>query len=638
MLPVKCKFGHSIFQSVKVMTMRSLITFFLISFAFRVFSQTDQSFNVEHYTEPLNAQVNMAAFHDPFAFNIKYKEMPHPTGKDKMRAYLRARKLEAQRLFPLQPNAAVQNRGTLSPPEILASFSGNSIITGTPLDNHLAVGEAEHVVSTINTHMLVTNSVGFWLGSYKLDEFFASTGGLINRFFDPRIIYDPQEDRFIMVIMNGSECEDSEIALAFSQTNDPRGSWNLYDLDGCLNDDGTFADYPMIAITDNELFLTYNAVNADSSWQTGFYGTQIHQINKMSGYNGDTLTRTVWKDITYNGRLLRNICPVRNADESLPSSMYFLSNRNFDTSNDTVFLLHLTGEVNDPDADLTMTYRTIDQPYGVPPYAVQTRDSMDTNDARVLDAFDLNGTIQWVNNTMDFNTGRSGVFHGILHVDQPAEVASGHIIIHPTDYLGYPGIAWTGSDPSQQDAIIVVSHCSPTRHPGGSAFYTDGHGQYSDLVSIKEGTRWVDMLPGTVERWGDYIGIQRLYHQPGSIWISCSYGRQGSVNEAWMAKLSRNEENVATKEINETAASLVTYPNPSDDYVTLEIENPEGKKITVRLFDASGRPVETLYDGPANYSGKTQLSFAVHTLPAGQYMVQVMLGEQVVVTRTISKV
>jgi hypothetical protein len=594
-------------------------------------------YSVSTHQDQLKASVDMGQFHDPFAFNVKYAEAPHPTGKAAMRAYLRERKLEAQRQTPLRPDVTYESRSVIPAPEILASFSGNSIITSTPLDNHLAVGPAEHIVSTINVHMLVTNTVGFWLGSYKLDEFFASTGGLINRFFDPRIIYDPQEDRFIMVIMNGSECEDSEIALAFSQTNDPEGAWNLYDLDGCLNDDGTFADYPMISITDNELFLTYNAVNADSSWQTGFFGTQIHQINKMNGYNGEILNRKVWEDITYNGRLLRNICPVRNADESLPSSMYFLSDRNFDISNDTIFLLHLTGEIDDPNAELIMSHRILDQPYGVPPYAVQTKDSMDTNDGRILDAFESNGTIQWVSNTMDFNSGRSAVYHGTLHLPQLQDVATGHIIAHPTDYLGYPGIAWTGSDPSQQDAIIVVSHCSPTRHPGMSALYSDGLGQYSDIVSIKEGTRSVDMLTGTVERWGDYAGIQRLYNQPGSVWVSGSYGRPGNTNEAWIAKLARNEENVATEDISADKNNLQTYPNPSDDYVTLEIDNPEQKEITVQLYDASGRPVQTLYDGPANYAGKTKLSFAIHTLPAGQYLVQVSLDHEEVVAKSIVK-
>lgn len=357
----------------------------------------------------------------------------------------------------------------------------------------------------------------------------------------------------------------------------------------------------------------------------------------MNGYNGETLNRKVWKDISYNGRFLRNICPVRNADETLPTSMYFLSNRNFDISNDTVFLLHLTGHQDDPNAKIDMSYRVLDNPYGVPPYAVQTRDSMDTNDARVLDAFEHNGQIQWVNNTMDFNTGRSAVYHGFLQTEDPTLTGIGHVVAHPSDYLGYPGIAWTGNDDSEQDAIIIVSHCSPTRNPGASAIFSNGLGEYSDFVTVIEGQRAIDMLPGKVERWGDYIGIQRLYHQPGSVWISCSYGRPGNVNEAWVAKLAKQDEMTAVGEPDQAQIEMNAYPNPADNYVKIDIDNPEGKNIIVKLFDASGTPIETLYDGPSNYPGKASLNFSIHSLPAGQYFVHVMLGQEEVVTRSIVK-
>ncbi len=587
------------------------------------------------FVDPLKAEVDMAQFHDPFAFNIKYREAPHPSGKAAMRAFLRQRKLEAQRATPVNHSAIIGQRGSIPAPDILASFSGNNIITGTPLDNHLAVGQAEEVVSTINTHMLVTNTVGFWMGSYKLENFFSAVGDS-PFFFDPRIIYDPEQDRFIMVLINGSECDESQIVLAFSKTNNPRGAWNLYGIDGCLNDDGTFADYPMISITDNDFFLTYNAVHSDSTWQTGFYGTQIHQINKMNGYNGEALNRRVWKDVEHNGRLLRNICPVRNADETLPQSMYFLSSRNFDLSNDTVFLLHLDGKVGDSIATLDVNYRTLDRPYGVPPYAPQTRDSLDTNDARILDAFEVDGHIQWVGNTMDFVSGRSGVFHGMLQLDDPFQTASGNIISHPTDYLGYPGIAWTGGQSGEKDAIIVMSHTSAIRHPGGSAIYSDGLGQYSEFVTVIEGQRSVDMLSGPIERWGDYVGIQRLYHQPGSVWVSMSHGRPGNVNEAWIAKLARQAESVSTKD--ETGkVNLVAYPNPTNDYILLDIDNPQGFHYNVIVYDMTGRPLKTLYDGPAIFPGKATLSFSTHSLPSGQYIIHVKVGEQLAASRKIIK-
>lgn len=590
-------------------------------------------YSTYHVEDKVKAVVNMELYHDPFAFTIQYQEAPHPVGKAKMKALLRAQKLEAQKRTPLNNNGSVTPRGAIPPPDILASFSGNNIITGTPLDNHLAIGQEEQAVSAINTHMLVTNNTGFWLGSYKLDEFFQAIG-TNTHFFDPRVIYDPEQDRFILVLINASECDDSQIVLAFSQTSNPRGSWNMYALDGCIDDDGTFADYPMIAITDEELFLTYNEVHSDSSWQTGFMGTQIHQINKLSGYNGETLGRTVWRDIKYNGRLLRNICPVRNADETLPQTMHFVSTRNFDISNDTVFVLHLTGHQDDPDAELTISYRIMSQPYGVPPYAKQPKDSMDTNDGRILDAFLLNNEIQFVSNTMDFNTGRSAVYHGFINTDEGSTDGTGHIVVHPTDYLGYPGLAWTGSNPAEHDAIIVASHASGVRFPGGSAVYSDGNGQYSEFVTVIEGTRSVDMLTGPIERWGDYVGIQRLYHQPGSVWVSMSYGRQGNVNEAWIAKLARNEETVATDDPN-AVANITAYPNPADDYIKIEIDNPEGKHLQAVLYDMSGNVVKTFYDGMPTYQGKANLNFSVHTLPAGIYTVKVIIDKREIVARQI---
>lgn len=587
------------------------------------------------FQDPLKAEVSMDQFHDPYAFNIIYHEAPHPSGKAAMRAFLRQRKLDAQKATPVNPLALIEPRGSIPAPEILASFSGNNIITGTPLDNHLAVNQSEEIVSTINTHMLVTNTVGFWMGSYKLDNFFEDVG-LSTRFFDPRIIYDPEQDRFILVLINGSVCNDSQIVLAFSKTSNPRGLWNMYALDGCLNDDGTFADYPMIALTETDFFLTYNAVHSDSTWQTGFYGTQIHQIDKMNGYNGEPLNRRVWKEVGYNGKLLRNVVPVRNADEDLPKSMYFMSSRNFDLSNDTIFLLHLTGSESDSTASLDVSYRLLDQPYGVPPYAIQPRDSLDTNDARVLDAFEVEGHIQWVGNTMDFNSGRSAVFHGMLELDDPFQTATGNIIVHPTDYLGYPGISWTGSQSGERDAIIVMSHSSLTRNPGGSAIYSDGTGKYSEFISVIEGQRSVDMLKGTIERWGDYVGIQRLYHQPGSVWVSMSYGRPGNVNEAWIAKLARQDESTSNKD-EENAINMSTYPNPMDNYVQIEIDNPTGIYYNVVLYDMTGKPVTTLYDGLANFPGKASINFSTHALPAGQYVVKVRIDDQQVTSRKILK-
>ena len=79
------------------------------------------------------------------------------------------------------------------------------------------------------------------------------------------------------------------------------------------------------------------------------------------------------------------------------------------------------------------------------------------------------------------------------------------------------------------------------------------------------------------------------------------------------------------------------FPNPANEYVSIEVDNPEGKNISAALFDATGKPVDILFDGPANYPGKASLTFAMHTLPPGQYVVKVLLGQQEAVSRSIVK-
>ena len=82
---------------------------------------------------------------------------------------------------------------------------------------------------------------------------------------------------------------------------------------------------------------------------------------------------------------------------------------------------------------------------------------------------------------------------------------------------------------------------------------------------------------------------------------------------------------------------MLAYPNPTDDYVQLEIDNPTAQNIYVALFDQSGKLVQTLYDGPANYPGKAHINFSTHQLTAGQYIVHVKLGDEVVVSRAVIK-
>ena len=51
--------------------------------------------------------------------------------------------------------------------------------------------------------------------------------GLLDRYYDPKVIYDPLSDRFILVFLEGSTSSDTRIVVGFTETNDPTQTWNF---------------------------------------------------------------------------------------------------------------------------------------------------------------------------------------------------------------------------------------------------------------------------------------------------------------------------------------------------------------------------------------------------------------------------
>ena len=109
------------------------------------------------------------------------------------------------------------------------------------------------------------------------------------------------------------------------------------------------------------------------------------------GFTGDTnLNTTMYDDILYNGGNIRNLTPVQKGDvqSQNESGITFLSNRNFDIDNDSLFVIEI-----DSNKQLTVTTKQLPQKYGVPPNGIQADDNpndltdgLQTNDARFLGA------------------------------------------------------------------------------------------------------------------------------------------------------------------------------------------------------------------------------------------------------------
>ena len=72
----------------------------------------------------------------------------------------------------------------------------------------------------------------------------------------------------------------------------------------------------------------------------GFDVSVIWHLDKFAGFDGRDVNATVYTQIRHQGKFTRNLHAVRGHD-NIADKLYFLSNRNFDIQNDTIFLIEL---------------------------------------------------------------------------------------------------------------------------------------------------------------------------------------------------------------------------------------------------------------------------------------------------------
>ena len=163
-----------------------------------------------------------------------------------------------------QPQNKQGGGSSLKAPYELINFEGNTYDNGIPDDNNIAVSDSGKILSAMNSTLNVYDSAGNLIKNISLGAF--SNGlGLSQGKYDPKVIYDESADRFIAVCLNGTSDSTSYAIIGFSQTNDPAGNWNLYKISGNPLNDTTWSDFPIIKITQNELFLTLNALHNNST-------------------------------------------------------------------------------------------------------------------------------------------------------------------------------------------------------------------------------------------------------------------------------------------------------------------------------------------------------------------------------------
>ena len=151
----------------------------------------------------------------------------------------------------------------------------------------------------------------------------------------------------------------------------------------------------------------------------------------------------------------------------------------------------------------------------------------------------------------------------------------------------YHNANWVDYD---KDGLIDLFLCNywPTKF--NELWHNDGNGNFSNVLKIKDGACYVNVLTGNLERWGDYSGSQRKYNKPGEVWMSGYYAYNiSSLNKnkhgAWIAQLATDSNMVtstpSTLSKNETPTLI--FPNPTEETFNIDIHLSQPEYLSFEL-------------------------------------------------------
>jgi hypothetical protein len=497
--------------------------------------------------------------------------------------------------------------GTLSVvPTIGVNYIANKFDGWNPMDNNIAISNKGIIVSVANASVEVDDSTGKNLYSNTLNTFI--NDATIPNACDPQIFYDARADRFLAYCQEipATAGGPNHMLFFFSKTNNPAtGGWYYYKLSGNPLNDGSWADYPKLAVNDNNIFLSSNLFSSSGTFNQAI----LWQIEKTAAYSGGTLNSKLWSGFTAAPFTL---LPVSEGHgHSFGPGIWMVSTANGGGS--TLELYKITDDLS---GSPTVTHSTVNTTaYTVCGNSNQkgTSAQLKILDCRCMNGFYLNGIIHFVFNSGDAS-GNTGINYNRLDVNAKTN-SSKLLSASNTDY-GYPGVASYSVTDADKSVMIGFSQANSNIYPEVDVVNCDDGMTFSAITPVKSSDGYVSGS-GT-QRWGDYSGMCRKHNvlQP-CVWMAGAYGTSSNNWNAYVAQIFDASYVTGVQE-QSPLARMNVFPNPVVDNFSLEFDANQTDRLTISLYDMGGKLVKELYNGPC-YGGECLFSFNKSNLSKGIY-------------------
>jgi len=495
-------------------------------------------------------------------------------------------------------------------PIVGVNYLGNLNTGYSPLDNSIAISNGGIIVSVSNDVIEYDDMTGTNLYYNPMLTFIndASITGVC----DPVVIYDPGSDRFIFFCQVCPLGSNSQLLIFFSQTNNPNtGGWWYYTLTGDPMSVGDAFDYPKVAISNDELFITGNLFGEPS----GTYDQSvIYQIDKVAGYAGGALNWQYWSGISGSPFTMLPVSYGQNG--TYGPGIYLVSTDAGGAS--TINLYEITNNISG--SPVLNYYSVATTTYSPAADAPQLGTSclLNTGDCRTLSGFYLYnagiGTVHFVFHS-DYGGGTSGINYNRLNINTLTNQSSTFGLAGVA--YSYPSVVSYASTPADASVMIGFGRSSSSLYPEIRVVNCDNSMTWSGSTYVKSNTYVNCFGASASQRWGDYTGTSRKHNSSTpSIWMNGMFGNSSNVWDTWVAEI----HNSGTVGINEVSKDnlLKVFPNPIAESFNVNFTLYENTNLNISIVDMTGKLVKELYNGKA-LEGDNNFSFNKSNLSNGTY-------------------
>ena len=518
-----------------------------------------------------------------------------------------------------------------------------------------------HIVSVVNTSIQWFTKLGVNENSQRLGKNITTAVGSffetllpLTATFDPKVIYDQYDERFIVVTLektdtaNGDSINTSRILIAVSNDNNPNGTWHFHSIDSKISISSVdhWADYPGLAVDNEAIYITANMFEFEADGNDPG-GIRLWIINKTPLYSGGAGIVSIYDPFTAAG-------VADFASTTQPAHMFGSPPGGVGT-----FLTYYSG-LSDGTAEYVGVIR-VDDPFGTPSFVNQfvlagniditatatlpdapqkdISETIEVNDRRALNAVWRDNYL-WITTTLLPSSGVdmgqttahwfkiSTTILALLLVSDQGNIGGEDIA--PGTYTFFPSLAVNENG----NMVIGFSASAPTIYPGAyfaGRLSTDPSGTVSSSGILRSGQDfYIRKFGGSSNRWGDYSGISVDPSNDDIFWIFNEYARtRGNVisgeDGRWGTAFGEVPLSVVNVANNETGSTEnlsfkleQNYPNPFNPNTSIQYAVGSKEFVSLKVHDVLGREVATLVN-EENPAGTYVVEFNANRLSSGIY-------------------